>query len=209
MTGASRATERQPGGEALESELLRLFVDSVVDRAVFTLDAGGTVVGWNREAGGTAGWTRNAIVGRHVSALYPPEEVRAGTPWQELRRAEVDGQSERAGWQVREDGSRFRGSVMTFGLRRPGGGVAGFVALAQDLEGPGADGASPTIPLERREHIAGLLRTGAIRTLFSVGMDLQAVAAHAADAGLRARLQAAVDDLDRGIRELRSAVLGS
>lgn len=207
MKRASRPAQPHANGEELESELLHLFVGSVVNGSVLTLDAEGTVVGWTRAAEQAGGWARDAIVGRHFSALYAPGEVSARTPWQELERAEADGQSESEVWQVRQDGSRFRRSLITFGVRRSDGGLAGFVVLAQDLDDEVADDANPPIPLERRERIARLLRTGAIRTLFGVGLDLQALAAQAADARLRSRLETAIADLDRGIRELRAAVL--
>lgn len=209
MTEGSGAPQRLVGGEELEPELLRLFLGSVVSRVVFTLDAGGKVVGWCEEAERTEGWTRDAVLGRHVSALYSPDEVRARTPWQDLELAARDGQSESERWRVRQDGERFRSRVVTFGVRRPGGSLAGFVVVAQDLEDPAANDTAPPIPLERRERIARLLQTGAIHTLFGVGLDLQALAALAADGHFRSRLEAAVADLDRGIRELRAAVLRS
>jgi signal transduction histidine kinase len=62
--------------------------------------------------------------------------------------------------------------------------------------------------LEDRERIAKELHDGAIQALFAVGMGLQGSALLAGDTELRARLQHAVDELDRVIRDLRNYIFG-
>jgi signal transduction histidine kinase len=62
--------------------------------------------------------------------------------------------------------------------------------------------------LEDRERIAKELHDGAIQALFAVGMGLQGSAALAGGEELRARLQDAVEELDRVIRDLRSYIFG-
>lgn len=205
MTESLGSAETPAGGEALESELLRLFASLVVSRAAFTLDPGGSVVGWNQDAERAEGWTREGIVGRHVSALYAPDAVQARTPWLELERAEVDGRSRNDGWRVRQDGSQFRASLVTIAVRRTGGDLAGFVVVVEDLAAA-SDGAGPAARLARQEQMKRHLETGVIHTLFGVGMDLQSIATQVADSRLRARLETAIADLDHGIRELRAAV---
>lgn len=205
MTESLGPAEMPATAEALESELLRLFASFVVNRAAFTLDAEGSVVGWNQDAERTEGWSREGIVGRHVSAIYPPEAVQARTPWLELERAEADGRSRHDGWRMREDGSQFRASMVTFAVRRSGGELAGFVVLGEDLAA-GLVADDPAARFARQERMERHLEVGVIHTLFGVGMDLQSIATLVADAKVQTRLEAAIADLDRGIRELRATV---
>jgi signal transduction histidine kinase len=62
--------------------------------------------------------------------------------------------------------------------------------------------------LEDRERIAKELHDGAIQALFAVGMGLQGSAALAASEELRSRLQDAVEEVDRVIRDLRNYIFG-
>jgi len=62
--------------------------------------------------------------------------------------------------------------------------------------------------LEDRERIAKELHDGAIQALFAVGMGLQGSALLAGDDELRGRLQHAVEELDRVIRDLRNYIFG-
>jgi signal transduction histidine kinase len=63
--------------------------------------------------------------------------------------------------------------------------------------------------LEDRERIAQELHDGVIQSLFAVGMGLQAAGAMADDPEtVRDRLDAAVNDVDRVIRDLRNYIFG-
>jgi signal transduction histidine kinase len=62
--------------------------------------------------------------------------------------------------------------------------------------------------LEDRERIAKELHDGAIQALFAVGMSLQGSAALAPGEELRGRLQDAVEEVDRVIRDLRNYIFG-
>jgi signal transduction histidine kinase len=62
--------------------------------------------------------------------------------------------------------------------------------------------------LEDRERIAKELHDGAIQALFAVGMGLQGSAMLAGSEDLRSRLQHAVEELDRVIRDLRNYIFG-
>jgi signal transduction histidine kinase len=63
--------------------------------------------------------------------------------------------------------------------------------------------------LEDRERIAQELHDGVIQSLFAVGMGLQAAGAMAEDPEtVRGRLDAAVNDVDRVIRDLRNYIFG-
>jgi two-component system, NarL family, sensor histidine kinase DevS len=62
--------------------------------------------------------------------------------------------------------------------------------------------------LEDRERIAKELHDGVIQSLFAVGMSLQGLATMAADDETRERLESAVEDVDRAIRDLRNYIFG-
>ena len=62
--------------------------------------------------------------------------------------------------------------------------------------------------LEDRERIAKELHDGVIQALFAVGMGLQGAALMSADENLAARLEGAVEEIDRVIRDLRTYIFG-
>jgi signal transduction histidine kinase len=62
--------------------------------------------------------------------------------------------------------------------------------------------------LDERERIAKELHDGVIQSLFAVGMSLQGLASSSSDAELARRLEAAVEDVDQAIRDLRNYIFG-
>jgi len=62
--------------------------------------------------------------------------------------------------------------------------------------------------LEERERIAKELHDGVIQSLFAVGMSLQGAAALAESEDISRRIDGAVEDIDRAIRDLRNYIFG-
>jgi signal transduction histidine kinase len=62
--------------------------------------------------------------------------------------------------------------------------------------------------LDERERIGRELHDGVIQSLFSVGMGLQATAARSRDPEVESRVEAAVNEIDRAIRDLRNYIFG-
>lgn len=62
--------------------------------------------------------------------------------------------------------------------------------------------------LDDRERIGRELHDGVIQSLFSVGMGLQATAARSRDPEVESRVEAAVGEIDRAIRDLRNYIFG-
>jgi signal transduction histidine kinase len=62
--------------------------------------------------------------------------------------------------------------------------------------------------LEERERIAKELHDGVIQSLFAVGMSLQGAAAFAETDDVSRRIEGAVEDIDRAIRDLRNYIFG-
>jgi signal transduction histidine kinase len=62
--------------------------------------------------------------------------------------------------------------------------------------------------LEERERIGRELHDGVIQSLFALGMSLQGLASSSSDAEVARRLEAAVEDVDHAIRDLRNYIFG-
>jgi PAS domain S-box-containing protein len=113
--------------------LYRLLVESVLDYAIFALDATGHIRTWNAGAQRIKGYTAEEIIGKHFSIFYPPEKVAEGFPEHELREAARHGRFEDEGWRVRKDGSRFWANVVITALRDRTGTLLGFGKVTRDL----------------------------------------------------------------------------
>lgn len=84
---------------------------------------------------------------------------------------------------------------------------AAQAALALDHEGTRAE-LERLLVLEDRERIAKELHDGVIQALFAVGMGLQGTALMSGDPELGERIEGAVGELDRVIRDLRNYIFG-
>ena len=114
-------------------ERFRLLVENVRDYAIFMLDPGGRVVSWNRGAARIKGYTAEEIMGRHFSAFYPEEDLRAGKPARELEVAAREGRFEEEGWRKRKDGSLFWASVVLTAVHDEHGRLRGFAKVTRDF----------------------------------------------------------------------------
>jgi PAS domain S-box-containing protein len=129
MDQRRRAEEALRGSE----ERFGLLVGGVREYGIFLLDCNGDVASWNEGAQRIKGYKPAEIIGTHFSAFYPPEDVSAGKPAMELRRAAAEGRYEEEGWRVRKDGTRFWANVLITALRDPAGNLRGFSKLTRDL----------------------------------------------------------------------------
>jgi PAS domain S-box-containing protein len=125
---------RETSVRLFESEQrFRLLVESVVDYAIFMLDAEGFITSWNSGAERIKGYRSEEIIGRHFSCFYTEEDRRNGLPKQVLARAAGTGKFEGEGWRVRKDGSRFWANVVVDAIVGPAGDVIGFAKVTRDL----------------------------------------------------------------------------
>ena len=127
------AERRQVEALRLSEERFRLLVESVSDHAIFMLDPQGNVVSWNSGATNLKGYRPAEIVGQHFSVFYPPEEVAAGLPELELRRATELGRVVTEGWRVRKDGSMFWANVTLTAVHDGHGRLTGFAKVTRDM----------------------------------------------------------------------------
>jgi PAS domain S-box-containing protein len=125
----------EPAAELMRhsEERFRLLVESIRDYAIIMLDPQGGIVTWNTGAERITGYKSEEIVGRHYSALCPPQDVAQGKAEQELNTAVADGRFEHEGWRVRKDGSPFWANVVLTALRDADGNLVGFAKITRDL----------------------------------------------------------------------------
>ena len=107
---------------------------SVKDYAIFALDTEGKVASWNIGAERIKGYRPEEIIGKHFSVFYPPEDIAAGKPENELQVAAAEGRFEDVGgWRVRKDGSRFFANVVISAIRDADGVLRGFTKVTRDI----------------------------------------------------------------------------
>lgn len=119
--------------QGLKEVPFQLLVESVQDYAIFMLDAGGSIISWNRGAERIKGYTEKEIVGRHFSAFYTREDRERGLPERGLAAARRDGHYEDEGWRIRKDGSRFWADVVITAVYDDAGTLIGFGKVTRDL----------------------------------------------------------------------------
>jgi PAS domain S-box-containing protein len=115
------------------AELYQRLTDSILDCSVIALDPDGDIRTWNAGAQRLTGYTADEVLGRPHSVLYPPDEVVAGKPQQDLAGAERDGRIEADAWRVARDGTWFRARVALTAMRNGAGGTIAFAEVARPL----------------------------------------------------------------------------
>ena len=130
----SRRPRAKPSApQVLSDELFRVFVDSVQDCAICTMDPRGRVTSWNQGAERIKGYTAQEIIGRNYSCFFTPEDQRAGKPARFLRLAAQRGRAEEESLRVRKGGSQFWASTILTAIKDPKGHLIGFVRVTRDV----------------------------------------------------------------------------
>jgi osomolarity two-component system, sensor histidine kinase TcsA len=117
--------------ERRTSEAFRLMVSAVNEYAIFMLDSSGRIQSWNEGAQRLKGYAAEEIIGKHFSIFYPPEEVAANHPAEELELATKNGSYHEENWRVRKDGSRFWADVTITAVFEKGE-LQGFAKVTRD-----------------------------------------------------------------------------
>src|SRR4051812_5773786 len=117
---------------SLDEALLRVWIESVKDFAIFRVDPDGKVASWNVGAGRILGFGQEEILGQPFAWVFTPEDRSNGVPEQEIAeaRAEDHGWDDR--WLIRKDGSRFWASGLLTPLCGEDGSLRGFVKVLRD-----------------------------------------------------------------------------
>lgn len=135
----------------------RLFVEGVLDYAIFMLDTEGCVATWNRGAERIKGYKASEIIGKHFSIFYPEEDIQSEKPKWELEVAQNIGRFEDEGWRVRKDGSKFWADVIITAIRDKRGRLLGYGKVTRDF----TDRKRHEENLARSEELFRLLVEGA------------------------------------------------
>ncbi|PVM82950.1 hybrid sensor histidine kinase/response regulator [Caulobacter endophyticus] len=114
------------------AERNRLLIDSIVDYAIYLVDADGMIATWNTGAALFKGYAAEEAIGRHFSIFYTEEDRARGMPARALETARSEGRFEAEGWRVRKDGSRFWTHVVIDPVFEHGE-VIGFAKITRDV----------------------------------------------------------------------------
>ncbi len=114
-------------------ERYRLLVDSIVDYAIYMLDANGHVASWNRGAERFKGYTAAEIIGQHFSRFYTEADRATDLPRRALHIAATEGRFEQEGWRVRKDGSLMWAHVLIDPIRAEDGTLIGYAKITRDM----------------------------------------------------------------------------
>ena len=128
-------SERRMHEEALRQseERFRLLIEGVKDYAIYMLDPEGVITSWNAGAQRIKGYSREEILGKHVSRFYSAEDLRLGRPWEEIATARRTGRCEAEGWRLKKGGERFWARTVLSSLYDADGHLRGFAKVTQDL----------------------------------------------------------------------------
>jgi len=128
-------TERRAAEVKLQrsEEQFRLLVQRVTDYSIFMLEPDGRVATWNAGAERIKGYRPVEVIGQHFSMFYTEEDQRNGAPQLALDTAVRDGRSEKEGWRVRKDGTRFWANVVLDAIYDTSGKLRGFAKITRDI----------------------------------------------------------------------------
>ena len=110
-----------------------LFVESVTDYGIFSMDTEGCITDWNLGAERMFGYTESEILGQHYHVIFTPEDLAAGVPERELATARAQGRANDTRWHLRKGGSRFWVEGMNHAIRDEAGDLVGFAKVCRDM----------------------------------------------------------------------------
>lgn len=111
----------------------RLFAESVMDHAYFTLDAAGRVTSWNRGAQRVFGYGSEQFSVLTFGSFFQEEARQRREPERELGIASERGQFEGEGWRVRKDGAIIWVYVAVTALRDQQDTLNGYAVVTRDI----------------------------------------------------------------------------
>jgi PAS domain S-box-containing protein len=128
-----RSLEKEPPANTGDQDRLRALAESVSEQAIFTADRDGRVSSWSAAAERIHGFRAEEVTGRHISMLYPPQEIERGKPELDLGLALCDGRYSEEGRRLRKGGEGFWADVTIIAVadatRRP----VGFTIVFREI----------------------------------------------------------------------------
>jgi PAS domain S-box-containing protein len=132
-SGSSKPYSKTISTTDTERSLLGLFVESVRDYAILTMDAAGLITSWNIGAQRLKGYRVEEILGKPWSVFYTPEDIARGWPGEITRRAIAEGRAQDEGLRVRKDGTQFLARIVLSTVRDEHDVLRGFIEVTQDI----------------------------------------------------------------------------
>jgi PAS domain S-box-containing protein len=173
---------------AESEERYRTLVEQVKDYAIFRIDKSGRPTSWNEGVRRVLGFEEKQFIGQDVSGIFTSEDIEAGVPQRELRRATEAGAASNDRWMRRADGTRFYATGVTTRLRNKAGELIGYSKVLRDST------ALMRAQQKLKAHAVDLERTVAART-----KDLQA---------MNEQLEAFVYSIAHDLRAPLRAIMG-
>jgi PAS domain S-box-containing protein len=127
-----QSPKRSEAGD-MGARLYERLVQSVVEYAIYMVDADGYIMNWNCGAERIKGYAADEVIGTHFSRFYTPDDIQKGLPSEALETARSKGRFSDEGWRVRKDGSRFWASVVIDPVFDDDGDLIGFAKITRDL----------------------------------------------------------------------------
>ena len=128
-----RKGETDSSSGAALSEELSLLIDAAHDYAIYMLDPTGHVTLWNKGAERLKGWSEAEVLGKHTALFYPPDQIEAGKPDEDLETARLRGKLDEEAWRIRKDGSEYLAHVTITPLYDMAGKLRGFSKIVRDV----------------------------------------------------------------------------
>jgi two-component system sensor histidine kinase DevS len=179
--------------------------------AMFSMSPEGVIETWNPGAERLFGYRAGEIVGQPGTVLIPEglDEERESA----LKRLQAGEPATRYdSRRRRKDGSLVDVAVTLSAMRDASGAVTGYSAVLRDItdrlrtEAELAEARAQQEVLAERDRMARDLHDGVIQRLFAAGMVLQGAMGLREVAGMTARIDEVIRELDISIREIREAI---
>jgi PAS domain S-box-containing protein len=119
------------GPEHSDNDLYQSLVERVRGVAIIMLDPQGHIRSWNVGAAQLTGYRRSEILGRHISAFYPPDRPAVG-PAQPWAGGSRESRFEEEVWLERKDGTKFWADVTFSAIPDDDGRHRGYAVIARD-----------------------------------------------------------------------------
>jgi PAS domain S-box-containing protein len=116
-----------------DEERFRTPFDQVENYAIILLDTSGKPTSWNPGIRRVLGYEKAEFLGTTAADLYPDDARESGAPAADLAEAARRGRCTVDRWLVRNDGSRFWGSISTTSVHDQEGRLLGYARRVRDL----------------------------------------------------------------------------
>lgn len=113
-------------------ERLSLIMENIKDYAILLLDHEGNIKSWNNAAEQIKGYSKEEILGKHISVFYNDEDLTNKIPQHNLKMAAEHGRHESQGWRKRKDGTQFWADII-FSALYDGENLKGFIKVTRDI----------------------------------------------------------------------------